>query len=119
MKKEQYIQIDLNDETLSAFILDPLPGIGDMIRVFLLKECKEISILPEQIIEATPEGDEKTHLEACWDESFGYRGNTRKMEDGSLSSIYQKDLNGDSLELLTRELASQLEITLQIEKGEA
>jgi hypothetical protein len=68
-----------------------------------------------KLIEATPEGEERDHLQACWDESFGYRGNTRKMSDGSLSSIYAKDLNGDSLELLTPELLERLEITLQIE----
>jgi hypothetical protein len=192
MKKEQYIQVDLNGETLNAFITDPAPNIGGMIRVFLLEECKEISILPKRIItsplikdgdalvsakgrfgheipvyddgygplfihrdsmgitgivraqtwedaysicedEFFPSGDddaeeaykeiealpedskERQHLEACFDESYGYRGNTRKMEDGSLSSVYAKDLNGDSLDLLTRDLCAQLEITLEIE----
>jgi hypothetical protein len=37
------------------------------------------------------------------------------MPDGTLSMIYAKDLNGDSLELLTPELLERLEITLQIE----
>lgn len=51
---------------------------------------------------------------ACWQECFGFRGNARKETDGTLSSIYAKDLNGDSLETLTPELLAELEITLNI-----
>lgn len=66
-------------------------------------------------LEAMPEGSERDHACVCWDESYGYRNNTRKEKDGSLSSIYAKDLNGDALDVLTPELLAQLEITLQIE----
>lgn len=69
-------------------------------------------------IEATPEGEERDHLQACYDEVYGYRGSARQMPDGSLSSIYAKDLNGDSLDLLTDELAEELEITLEIDDNE-
>jgi hypothetical protein len=70
----------------------------------------------QKLIEATPEGDKRDHLQACWDESFGWRNSgSRRMPDGTLSMIYAKDLNGDSLELLTPELLERLEITLQIE----
>ena len=69
-------------------------------------------------IEAMPDGEEKNHAQACWDESYGYRGSPRKEKDGSLSSIYAKDLNGDQLDVLTPELLAQLEITLQIENNE-
>ena len=55
------------------------------------------------------------HAHACWDEAYGYRANTRLMSDGTLSSVYAKDLNGDSLELLTPSLLAELEITLEIE----
>jgi len=65
-------------------------------------------------IEATPEGEERDHLRACWDEAYGYRGNSLRLKDGTQSSIYAKDLNGDSLDLLTPELVAQLEITLEI-----
>lgn len=65
-------------------------------------------------IEAMPDGSEKNHLQACWDESYGYRGNARKMPDGSLSSIYARDLNGDSLDALTKELMDELEITIEV-----
>jgi len=68
-------------------------------------------------IEALPEGKERDHLEACWEESFGYRGNSRKEEDGSLSSVYWKDLNGDALDRLTPALVAELEITLEIESA--
>jgi hypothetical protein len=70
----------------------------------------------QKLIEATPEGDRRDHLQACWDEAYGWRhSGSRRMPDGTLSMIYAKDLNGDSLELLTPELLERLEITLQIE----
>jgi hypothetical protein len=69
----------------------------------------------QKLIEAMPEGDKRDHLQACWDESFGWRSGSRRMPDGTLSVIYAKDLNGDSLELLTPKLLERLEITLQIE----
>jgi hypothetical protein len=37
------------------------------------------------------------------------------MDDGTLSSIYAKDLNGDSLTVLTPELVERLGIVLEIE----
>ena len=69
-------------------------------------------------IESMSEGEEKNHVQNCWDESFGYRGNGRKMKDGSVSYIYAKDLNGDFLEKLTPELLARLEITLEISENE-
>ena len=65
-------------------------------------------------IEAMEDGKEKSHAQACWYESYGYRGNTRKMPDGSLSSIYARDLNGDSLNRLTQALCNDLGIVLEI-----
>lgn len=65
-------------------------------------------------IESMPNGDEKNHAQACWDESYGYRGNGRKEADGSVSYIYAKDLNGDCLDRLTSALLAELEITLEI-----
>lgn len=50
----------------------------------------------------------------CWQEQYGFRSNARKEADGSLSSIYAKDLNGDSLEPLTAELASELKLTVEV-----
>jgi hypothetical protein len=52
-----------------------------------------------------------------WQEQYGFRGNSRKESDGTLSSIYAKDLNGDSLDLLTPELLAELEITLNISEA--
>ena len=69
-------------------------------------------------IEATPAGEERDSLQACFDEAYGYRGSARRMPDGTLSNIYSKDLNGDSLDPLTDELAAQLEITLEIDDNE-
>jgi hypothetical protein len=66
-------------------------------------------------IEAMPEGKERAHIEDCWSESYGYRSNARKEPDGTLSSIYAKDLNGDRLEPLTDTLCAELEITLKVE----
>lgn len=65
-------------------------------------------------IDAMPDGEDKNHEQACWDESYGFRGNSRKMPDGSISYIYSKDLNGDALDVLTPSLLSELGITLEI-----
>jgi len=54
------------------------------------------------------------HESACWHEAYGYRNNSRQEKDGSLSTLYAKDLNGDALDVLTPELAAQLDITLEI-----
>jgi hypothetical protein len=69
-------------------------------------------------IEACEDEEDKIHLQNCFEEAYGYRGNGRKEKDGSMSYVYAKDLNGDSLDLLTPELLARLEITLQIENGE-
>jgi len=66
-------------------------------------------------IEAMPDGEDKNHEQACWDEAYGYRSNTRREKDGSTSSIYAKDMNGDALDVLTPELLAALEITITIE----
>lgn len=71
-----------------------------------------------QRIEAMEDGEEKNHAQACWDESFGFRGNSRQMPDGTLSSIYARDLNGDSLDRLTPALLGELGITLEIEEND-
>ena len=63
-------------------------------------------------IDSMPDGKERNHAQACFDEAYGYRGNGRKESDGSISYIYAKDLNGDSLEILTPSLLAALEITL-------
>lgn len=69
-------------------------------------------------LEEMVDDKEKSHAQACWDEAYGYRNNSRKEADGTRSSIYAKDLNGDSLDLLTPELLAQLEITLTISTNE-
>lgn len=69
-------------------------------------------------IAAMPEGAERNHEQACWDESYGYRPNGARQANGKLSHIYAKDLNGDALDELTPELLAQLEITLEIENEE-
>ena len=69
-------------------------------------------------IEAMEDSPDKDHEQACWDEAYGYRNNTRREEDGTLSSIYAKDLNGDHLDLLTPLLLAELEITLDIKNNE-
>lgn len=67
-----------------------------------------------KLIDAMAEGGEKNHAWECWHESYGFRGHTRKMPDGSLSGIYAKCLNGDRLDELTPELVAGLEINLDI-----
>jgi hypothetical protein len=69
----------------------------------------------QERIDELPPGKEKDHSQDCWEEAYGYRGNSRRESDGTLSSIYAKDLNGDSLDLLTPELMEALCIVLEIE----
>lgn len=71
-----------------------------------------------QRIEDMEDGEDKNHAQACWDEAYGYRGNSRHMPDGSISSIYEKDLNGDSLDQLTPGLVEHLGIVLEIKDNE-
>lgn len=69
-------------------------------------------------IESKPEGsEERRRLEACWEEAYGYRGNSRKESDGTLSSIYAKDLNGDSLEYLSEALCRDLGLKVELVMG--
>ena len=66
----------------------------------------------------------ETPCEDAWSEnelfceSYGFRPNGLSDVKNPMSFIYAKDLNGDSLELLTHELLTALEITLQIEDQE-
>ena len=69
-------------------------------------------------IESLPEGSkERRHLQDCWDEAYGFRGNSRKESDGTLSSIYAKDLNGDSLEYLSEALCRDLGLKVELVMG--
>lgn len=54
----------------------------------------------------------------CWQEAYGFRNNGRKEADGTVSHIYAKDLNGESLDILTSELVAGLGITLNIQSNE-
>jgi hypothetical protein len=69
-------------------------------------------------IESLPDGKEKNHEQACWDEAYGHRSGGRREKDGTISYIYAKDLNGDRLDSLTPELLAELEISLEIEENE-
>lgn len=51
-------------------------------------------------------------------EQYGFRSNGQNSRDKIGHGIYAKDLNGDSLEVLTPELLKALEITLQVEDSE-
>ena len=51
-------------------------------------------------------------------EAYGFRNNGRKEADGTVSHIYAKDLNGESLDLLTHALVADLGITLNIQTNE-
>lgn len=63
----------------------------------------------------TPSEDESGWVDnELFQESFGFRPNGPNKHDKLNHGIYAKDLNGDSLDLLTPELLAQLEITLEI-----
>lgn len=95
-------------------------GISGIVRAQTWEDA--YSICEDEFFPAATETEEEWVAEygenftddACWQEAFGFRGNARKEDDGTLSSIYAKDLNGDSLDKLTPELLAELEITLEI-----
>lgn len=66
-------------------------------------------------IDALPDGEEKNHAQACWDESYGYRPNGRRTLEGTTSHIYAHDLNGEALDQTTQEeLLTRYNIALDI-----
>jgi len=99
-------------------------GISGIVRAQTWEDA--YSICEDEFFPAATETHEEWLAEygenyiedACWQESYGFRGNTRKELYGTFSSIYAKDLNGDRLDILTPALLEQLEITLQIESEE-
>lgn len=55
----------------------------------------------------------------CWQEAYGFRPNgARSGSTSPMSHIYSKDLNGESLDLLTPAMLSDLGIVLNIETNE-
>lgn len=104
----------------SLFIHRDSTGISGIVRAQTWEDA--YGICEDEFFPAATETGEEWIAEygedftenACWQEAFGFRNNSRKEDDGSLSSIYQKDLNGDSLDLLTPALIAELEITLEI-----
>ena len=99
-------------------------GISGIVRAQTWEDAYEIC--EDEFFPAATETHEEWIAEygedytdnACWQEAYGFRNNTRTEEDGTLSSIYAKDLNGDSLERLTPALLERLEITLEIAENE-
>ena len=94
---------------------------GDAYSIFedeFFPAADEEAVAEAERIDEMEEGKDKDHDQACWDESYGYRGNPLRMPDGLISVIYSKDLNGDFLDLLTPELVETLEITLDIRDPE-
>lgn len=65
----------------------------------------------------TPDPDAWVENE-LFQEGFGFRPNGPNSHDKLNHGIYAKDLNGDRLDVLTPELADELEIELEIETGE-
>lgn len=51
---------------------------------------------------------------ACFQETYGFRPNGPNSSDKLNHGIYSKDINGDSLDLLTTDLLAELEIMLDI-----
>lgn len=54
----------------------------------------------------------------CFNEAFGYRPNGTGNSNGHKDSMYSKDLNGDSLDVLTQDLLDEWGIELTIEDRE-
>lgn len=54
----------------------------------------------------------------CWQEAYGFRPNGARDHKIPMSHIYSKDLNGESLDLLTPAMVADLGIVLNIENNE-
>lgn len=65
----------------------------------------------------TPDADAWMDNE-LFQESFGFRPSGLNKNDKMNHAIYQKDLNGDSLDRLTPELANEIGIVLEIKDSE-
>jgi hypothetical protein len=99
-------------------------GISGIVRAQTWEDA--YGICEDEFFPAATETEEEWKSEygnnftedACWQEAFGFRNNSLREKDGTLSSIYVKDLNGDSLERLTPALMEALEITLVITSEE-
>lgn len=103
------------------FIHRDSTGISGIVRAQSWEDAYSIcenEFFPSADSEATEKSYSalSEHEQACWNEAYGYRPNgiggpTPKEDCG----IYAKDLNGESLELLTAEFLAEWEITLEIE----
>jgi len=99
-------------------------GISGIVRARTWEDAYEIcedEFFPaatETEAEFIAEYGEDFTEDGCWQEAYGFRNNSRREADGSTSSLYAKDLNGDSLETLTPELAAAMEIDLVISDEE-
>ncbi len=109
------------------FILRDSMGIQGIIRARTWEDAYEIAedeFFPdadeeaaEELtrIESLPEGKERDHAQACWDESYGYRNNGRRTLEGTTSHLYARDLNGEALDQTTQsELLTRYNIALDI-----
>lgn len=68
----------------------------------------------ETIEEMIAEYGEDFANDGSWQETYGFRPNGPNASDKLKHGIYAKDLNGDSLEILTPELAQELELTVEV-----
>ena len=99
-------------------------GINGIVRAQTWEDAYEIcedEFFPaasdtwEQMHKEYPEmDDDQSHDYACWSEAYGFRPNGARELNEPCPGVYVKDLNGDYLDELTAELASELEITLVI-----
>lgn len=104
-----------------AFIHRDSGGINGIARARTWEDA--YGIVEDEFLPAATETEEEWIEEygegytedACWQEAYGYRSNGRKEADGTVSTIYQKDLNGDRLDTLTCNLRAELNILLYVQ----
>lgn len=108
------------------FVLRDSMGIQGIIRARTWEDAYSIAedeFFPDadqeageelQRIDSLPEGEERDHAQACWDEAYGYRPNGRRTLEGTTSHIYARDLNGERLDRLTPAMIAGLELVLDI-----
>jgi hypothetical protein len=99
-------------------------GISGVVRAQTWEDAYEIcedEFFPEAsdtMEEIIKEYGEQWMENELFQEVFGFRPNGARVKDTQGHGIYAKDLNGDSLEILTPSLLAELEITLEITSEE-
>lgn len=118
--KVEYLKIIKSDVSIPED--ERPPYLGAYQKVAEISDYSGNGRLPEHLFIRwhrleTPDPDTWSEND-CWNEAFGFRPNGPNVRDKIGHGIYSKDLNGDSLDVLTPELLKELDIELTVKDWE-